>query len=550
MARRVIGLDVGTSAVTVAEVTPGAPARLSAFGQVALPADAVRDGEVVDDAALIDAVKRLRAEVGLRRGAVRLGVSSPRVIVRAVEMPVMPRADLESALRFQIPDLIPIPVDDAVVDFAVLDEATDPATGAPVQRVLLAAAPRTLVERHVAAVAAAGFDVESVDLGPLAALRSAATVDDASAGAEAIIVFGGGVTSVVVHEGGVPRFVRVIGSGGRALTAAIAASLDVPTDTAESLKRQIGSVDDSAVEQARAACERTLTALLDEVRSSVDFYRNQPGALPLRGVRITGGGAQLAPVRARLATMLGVPVEPATPRADIAVGDIGFSVDELPRLDPFLTVALGLALGREHGVGVDLAPGAARGEHDRRRGRAVVMAGVGLLALLALLAVPVVARHRSASSLDREAAAVEQHNQATRVAIAGLSGQASNRSQYLALNAQVAAALSSDVSWSRMLNEIARSMPDDVWLTAFRGSVSGAGPQGNVTIAANGLDYNAVADWIARISTLSSLTNLWVPQAATTQYGTRTIVGFSSTAQLTAKARSDRTADSVAGGTR
>ena len=37
MARRLIGLDVGTNAVTIAEVTPGSPPRLDMFAQVALP---------------------------------------------------------------------------------------------------------------------------------------------------------------------------------------------------------------------------------------------------------------------------------------------------------------------------------------------------------------------------------------------------------------------------------------------------------------------------------------------------------------------------------
>ena len=53
--------------------------------------------------------------------------------------------------------------------------------------------------------------------------------------------FGGGVTAIAVHEGGIPRFVRVLGTGGRELTDAIAADLDIPPETAEALKRQLGA---------------------------------------------------------------------------------------------------------------------------------------------------------------------------------------------------------------------------------------------------------------------------------------------------------------------
>ena len=82
MARRLIGLDIGTNAVTVAEVRPGDPPRLEMFGQVALGRETMREGEVADDAAVTEAVGRLREEVGLKRVAVRLGLASPRVVER------------------------------------------------------------------------------------------------------------------------------------------------------------------------------------------------------------------------------------------------------------------------------------------------------------------------------------------------------------------------------------------------------------------------------------------------------------------------------------
>src|SRR5690349_20231777 len=151
MARRLIGLDVGTNAVTVAEVTAASPPRCTLFGQVALPRYAMREGEVVDEAAVSEAITRLRTEVGLKKTPVRVGIASPRVIVRQVEMPVMSRDDLASALRFQAPDLIPIPIDEAAIDFAVLGTDT-PEDGEPMMRVLLAAAQTTTVQRLVAAV--------------------------------------------------------------------------------------------------------------------------------------------------------------------------------------------------------------------------------------------------------------------------------------------------------------------------------------------------------------------------------------------------------------
>ena len=89
MARRLIGLDIGTNAVRVAEIELSEPPRLTSFGQVALPPGAMRDGEVVDPAAVTDAIQRLWKELSLKKAPVRIGVASPRVLVRTVDLPTM-----------------------------------------------------------------------------------------------------------------------------------------------------------------------------------------------------------------------------------------------------------------------------------------------------------------------------------------------------------------------------------------------------------------------------------------------------------------------------
>ncbi|HEY1741502.1 MAG TPA: cell division protein FtsA, partial [Acidimicrobiia bacterium] len=405
------------------------------------------------------------------------------------------------------------------------------------------------------------------ELAPPAAfpLAEAVTAPAPAAGAEGIVSIGGGVTCVVVHEHGVPRFVRVLASGGRALTDAIGSALELPPETAESLKRQVGSVDDEVVRQARAAAERPLAVLLDEIRSSLDYYRNQPGAARLVRVQLTGGGAQYDGIQERLAALLGVPVEAANPRARVAVGDIGFNDDELPRLDPYLSAALGLAMPGDGATPrLDLAP-----EEEKANllgaSRNAVIGAIAAAVLIALLAIPVVSRHNDASKANSAAKAAEQKNADLQEQINKLEPAQQTQTKIDALDAQVANLLSTDVSWSSVLNEIARTMPDSVWLTSFEGttaaSTTGTGAstptttpttgvpgsvappptvQGSVTFQATGLDFTAVADWIKRVGDLPEFNNLWVPSAQKSTLGDRDVVTFTSSAGLTDKARSDR----------
>jgi type IV pilus assembly protein PilM len=488
MARRLIGLDIGTNAVTVAEVRPGDPPRLEMFGQVALGRETMREGEVADDAAVTEAVGRLRAEVGLKKASVRLGLASPRVVVRQIEMPQMSRDELGSALQFQAAELIPIPLDDAVLDFAILGPASPGDSGEPRMHVLLAAVQEATVARLVAAVEAGGLSVAAVDLVPLALIRPLAravpdlalvgagaagdpglALAEGRVGAEGIVSFGGGVTAIAVHEGGVPRFVRVLGTGGRELTDAIASELDLPPETAEALKRQLGGDGhDELVARARASIERPLSVLLDEVRSSIDYYRNQPGSSPLLRIVVTGGGAQLPGLSERLSALVGVPVEQARPRELIALGDIGFSEEELPRLDPYLPAAVGLALGGA-GVGtvINLQPRARQSAITTRRAKVspgVIAAGTAFAVLLGGLTFMA---HQSVSHAKSQRASVQAQGDQLRAQLQKLAPVLGRQIQLNTLQGDIKTLLATDVAWERMMNKITTNLPAGISLTSF-----------------------------------------------------------------------------------
>jgi type IV pilus assembly protein PilM len=597
MARRLIGLDIGTNAVTVAEVRPGDPPRLEMFGQVALARETMREGEVADDAAVTEAVGRLRAEVGLKKVSVRLGLASPRVVVRQIEMPLMSRDELGSALQFQAAELIPIPLDDAVLDFAILGPASPGDGGEPRMHVLLAAVQEATVARLVTAVEAGGLQVAAVDLVPLALIRPLAravpdlalvgagaagdtgvALADGVVGAEGIVSFGGGVTAIAVHEGGVPRFVRVLGTGGRELTDAIASELDLPPETAEALKRQLGGDGhDELVTRARASIERPLSVLLDEVRSSIDYYRNQPGSSPLLRIVVTGGGAQLPGLSERLSALVGVPVEQARPRELIALGDIGFSDEELPRLDPYLPAAVGLALGGA-GVGtvINLQPRARQSAGAKQRAKIAPGAVAAAAAFAVLLCGLTYLAQQSVSKAKSERTDVMDQASKLRSQLAALTPIINRQNQINALQGNMKTLLASDVAWQKMINRITSQLPPGISLTSFAAAstppvpVAVAPPtpadttettgastdttvppttvppapvvSGTITFQGKAPDFPTLASWIDAMSRVPEIADIYVTSAQEVAATDTTAGGltFTATAVPSPAAKSNR----------
>ncbi len=354
-------------------------------------------------------------------------------------------------------------------------------------QVLLVAAYEATVAKLVSAIEAGGLDVGAVDLIPLALTRALArpvgalvpaaggvAVDEAP-GAEGIVSFGGGVTAIAVHEGGVPQFVRVLGSGGRELTDAIATDLGVPPETAEALKRALANPDpDEMVLRARSSVDRPLSVLLDEVRSSIDYYRNQPGSAQLRRVVVTGGSAQLPGLPERLAALVGVPVEPAYMHDLLRIGDIGFAADELPRLEPYLPAPVGLALGGANvGTVIDLKP-RHRSSSKKSRGGIDRRAVVAAVAAVVVLAGATYMAHGDETSAAKKSASAQAAEKKLRselyYAQQGSAQTGANTTSAAALKAEVVSVLGQDVAWPAIVSDIGLKLPPGVFLTAFTGS--------------------------------------------------------------------------------
>lgn len=348
MAGRVVGLDIGTSGVRAAELTLGKSTTLERFGQVALPPGAVRGGEVVDSAAVAQALKQLWTQAKFSSKKVVVGVANQNVVVRQVDLPWMEEEELRKSLAFQVQDVVPMPIEQAILDFHPLEEFTNE-QGGRMLRVLLVAANRDMVGSALDAVKLAGLDPQQVDLNSFAVLRAlAAAGDGAIAEAEALVDVGANVTNIVVHQGGVPRFVRILMMGGGDITDAVADRLGVPVDQAENVKQQTGLAQVAGLADAHPA-QRAIEAaggsFVDEVRGSLDYFSAQPGAPRISRVLVTGGGSLLPGLAQRLSGATRLPVQPGRPLSVLNIGKTGLTPDQLAYVEPMVTVPVGLAMG-------------------------------------------------------------------------------------------------------------------------------------------------------------------------------------------------------------
>ena len=343
--KQLVGLSIGASELAAAVVVNNGHPKLVKAARHDLPSDVVTGGEVRDSEALANEIAAFFSAADLPRKNVRVGIGSNRTGVRVFERPAVddPR-QLANAIRFRAYETLPIPIEEAMLDYHVVEDTSAP------DRVLLAVAYRDLVDRFAATCAAAKIELAGIDIEAFALLR-AVGCEPLPAGqradaARVAVSVGHDRTVVAVSDGHVCEFTRVLDWGGVRVTAAIERELEVDAAEAERIKRSLdisGHATESGDEQTSKAVEaarREVNGLARELASSLHFYQDQPDSLGFAEITITGGGAHLQGIAEQLEELIGITVRVADPFARVGSGH-GISSGGQ---DGSLAVAIGLGI--------------------------------------------------------------------------------------------------------------------------------------------------------------------------------------------------------------
>ena len=273
--------------------------------------------------------------------SVIVGIAGLRAITREIDLPFVPDDEVDSAVRFQSEEVIPFPPDQTILSSQVLADYTS-SEGDKMRRVLVAAAHVDLVNAVIDAVEKAGLTVEGVDLISSALVRAIGG-QEASEQPEAIVSVGAGLTVVVVHQQGRPQFVRTIGSGGNATTAAVSAALDLPISDAEGVKRRIGEAS-AQIQAAERAAQSSMNELVGEIRNSIQYFASLPGRLPVSRVLVTGGGSELFGLLPMLRRRSPAGPDCVAARPASIPPELDLSEEQAAEVGPVLATPIGLAL--------------------------------------------------------------------------------------------------------------------------------------------------------------------------------------------------------------
>jgi type IV pilus assembly protein PilM len=328
----VTGLEIEAGSIGAAAVHVNGQARVTAAAVEPLPPEAFDDGEVREPEIVAEALRSLFAAHKLSK-RVRLGIANQRVVVRTMRLPAIEDpVELDSAIRFTAQEQIAMPLDQAVIDHRVVGGAPGADGSAPQIDVIVVAARRDMIAASLRPLRDAGLEPVGVDLSAFGLIRALAgegapMAEDGEANSRpdgAVLYCNvGDVTNLAVAKGRSCLFTRISPVGLEDMAASFSSAVGLSQEHARMWLQHVGLTqpleqaegDPAVVAKARAALDSGASALLDELRLSLDFYGAQEAAVPVERIVICGPGSAIPGLAGRMEPTLHLPIATGRPTA-------------------------------------------------------------------------------------------------------------------------------------------------------------------------------------------------------------------------------------------
>lgn len=290
-----LGVDIGFGGIKLVELkNEKGRARLVTYAYANLASESLDKSLLNDPASAADLLKKMlvKARVTSKKTISALPISS--VFSSILSVPTVNEKELKDAVAAQAKKLIPLPLEEVALDMKVIDKTEKTDTMKAATRVLVTAAPKSLVNKYVEIFKRSGLELASLETEAFAEIRSLIGKDRSTI---MIVDMGSLRTNILVVEKGIPFVTRSIATGGVAITQTIGKTLGIPLEQAESMKRDIKSMQSFAPAGDLSPILTVLIKpILDEIKYSFNQYQSQEvGGTQKRidKIILTGGSSLL-----------------------------------------------------------------------------------------------------------------------------------------------------------------------------------------------------------------------------------------------------------------
>jgi type IV pilus assembly protein PilM len=299
------GLDIGTSAVRVVQAgSSGSIKSLQHYGYAPIDAALTLSESKADQQKVVQIIRDLLAQSRITTKNVAVGIPSQRVFTTVVDIDRLAADELAKTIRFQADSLIPTPLAESKIDWALIGDS--PVDQTKVE-VLLSSVPNNYVENQLDMLESIGLNVIAFEPDNLALTRAMLAPD--SAAPQMVVDISNRSTDIVVTVNGIPRLTRSIPTGSEAIIRAAMQNLNIDEKQAQQFVFKFGLTKEKLEGQVYQAIISTVELIIAEIDKSLKFFQTRYTGSKIERITVTGGASALPEFPIYLANKYGVNIE-------------------------------------------------------------------------------------------------------------------------------------------------------------------------------------------------------------------------------------------------
>ena len=278
-------LDIGTNSIRMIQLSGNAEKgwTLDKFAYVPVDQKITKDDSETGKRKLGEIILGAREQAGIKTKNIAIGLPARKTYTAIIEVPNAPQRELTQTVKYEADQYVPMSVDEAKIDFAVLGISPNDAKKA---EILLSSTDNAYAESIMESVEQLGLNVIAQEPEPIAMVRALAPVGVQDA--RMIIDLGETSTDLVVMYQGSPRLVRSIPGGLLSFVRTVENSLKVRDDQARQFILKFGLAQDKLEGKVFEALKSTLEGFAMEMTRSVRFFQNRYVGAQVGGIVLSG----------------------------------------------------------------------------------------------------------------------------------------------------------------------------------------------------------------------------------------------------------------------
>lgn len=330
-------LDIGTTAVRAVQLSGSNGSwTLERYGVAPVDIKISNSDAIDDQRKLGEIITTVIGQSGIHAKNVILGVPSNKMFATVVDMPDMPAGELASTIKYQAEQYIPMSLDEAKIDWAVLGKSVNDAAK---NEVLLASVANSFVESRLDLIEGLGLNVVAIEPDSLALARS--LLPQGVPDGRLIIEIGDFATDIIMTHGDAPRLVRSIPTGMQTLVKAAAQNLNIDPAQATQFIMKFGLQQDKLEGQVYRALDSTADQFAAEAIKSIKFFQTRYPSVQVSSMIVSNYGVTIPQLSEYLAQKVGIKAELGNPWQRVRVSTQDQT--NLQSLSSQFAVAVGLA---------------------------------------------------------------------------------------------------------------------------------------------------------------------------------------------------------------